>query len=61
MTPLEILQLIFKLLTLFALIGVAVGALRKLRNSDEFLLYASLVVIGVSAALWIVVNMLVQR
>ena len=61
MTPLETIQLILKLLTLLGLIGLALAALSKLRNQDEFLFYASLTVIGVSAALWIVVNMLIQR
>jgi len=61
MTPLETIQLILKLLTLLALIGIAVGALRKLGNHNGLLLYASLTVIGVSAALWIVINMLIQR
>ena len=61
MTPLETIQLILKFLTLLGLIGIAVGALHKLRDDEEFLLYASLSVTGVSAAIWIVVNMLIQR
>jgi hypothetical protein len=60
MTLLETIQLILEFLTLLGLIGIAVGAPRKLLDDREFLLYASLSVTGVSAASWIVVNMLIQ-
>jgi hypothetical protein len=59
MTPLEILEVIFKLLTLLGLIGILAGVVRRDRR-DGSLLYAALGFTAVSGALWIVVSFLKQ-
>jgi cytochrome c oxidase assembly factor CtaG len=59
-TPLEILELIFKLLTVIGLIGIVVGVVRRRTNGDDFPLYALAFTAG-AAALWIIVSLLLQR
>ncbi len=61
MTSLEIAEVIFKVLTLIGLVGIAVGAARKYFAEEEFLLYLALSFTAIAGALWIIVSMLLQR
>ena len=61
MTVLEITEVIFKLLTLIGLVGVAAAVLRKhLRGAPDSLVDIALGFTAVVGALWIIVSMLRQ-
>jgi hypothetical protein len=60
-TPLEIAQLIFELLTLVGLIGIAIGGVRKLRDPAGVQFYKAITFTAIASALWIIVSLLLQR
>ena len=61
MTPLEIAQIIFELLTLAGLVAIAVGGVLKIIDPESMPLYAALTFTAIVAAFWIAVTMLLQR
>jgi hypothetical protein len=61
MTPLETLELIFKVLTLVGLSGIVAGALRSFFEGEDWLLYVALGLTGMSSAFWIITGVLLQE
>jgi hypothetical protein len=61
MTPLEIAQIIFELLTLAGLVAIAVGGVLKITDPESVPLYVALTFTAIVAAFWIAVTMLLQR
>jgi hypothetical protein len=59
MTPLEIAELILKLLTLIGLVGIAAGVARK--HDNDYPLYPALGFTAIVGALWIIVSLLLPR
>jgi hypothetical protein len=61
MTPLEIAELIFKILTMVGLIGIAAGVVHRYNGGEDFPLYPALGFTAMVGALWIIVSLLLQR
>ncbi len=57
MTPLEIIELVLKFLTLVGLLGIVAGVSRRKKGND-FLLYSALGFTAAAGALWIIVSLL---
>jgi hypothetical protein len=61
MTPLETLELIFKVLTLVGLFGIVAGAFRSFFEGEDWLLYVAIGLTGMSGAFWIIIKVLLQE